>query len=89
LSDNIAIPIFSLSDSKDIKAFILTGGGNSFYELPKEINAHGYLRSVTEKSESMLDWQGNRLIRNNLKESFIVSKRQSRLEYDRAIEFNG
>jgi hypothetical protein len=89
VGDNIAIPIFSLSDSKAIKAFILTGGGSLIYELPKEVNTHGYLRSVTEKSESMLNWHGNRLIRNKLKESFIMSKRQSRLEYGRAIEFNG
>lgn len=89
MGENITIPIFSLSDSKAIKAWILTGGGSLVYELPKEINTHGYLRSLTEKSEIMLDWQGNRLIRNKLRESFIVPKRQSRLEGSRPIEFNG
>lgn len=67
VGENIAIPVFSLSDSRAVKSFILVGSGSLVYELPREINTHGYLRNLTDQRNLMLEWQGNKLLKYKLK----------------------
>jgi hypothetical protein len=89
VAENITMPSFSFTDSKAIKSHILSSSTPLLYELPKEINTHGYLRTLLEQNAGFLQNGFNQLLQMKLKESFIMPKRISRQPQANSIEFQG
>lgn len=78
--------MFSLRDSKAVKAFILSQGSTLLYESPKEINTHGFLRSI---GLSIFEGDLNQLLRNKLRDSFIMPKKITKIDCSsKPMEFN-
>ena len=73
MGDNITIPSFSLADSKNVKSYLIGAGISVLYELPKELNTHGYLRRVSD--ETFMGNDMNRLIHQRVRESFIMPRK--------------
>jgi hypothetical protein len=73
------MPTFCFADSKAIKSFILNSGTPLVYEGSKDQNTHGFIKGICQDNANMLlEDEYNRLLRNKLKESYIVSKSGSK-----------
>ena len=59
------IPSFSLNDSKSVKGYLISSSISVLYELPKELNTHGYLRRVT--NETFMGHEFNKLIHQKVR----------------------
>lgn len=67
MGENISIPTFSLNDSKAVKGYIFSSGTPLIYEQAKEVNTHGYLRSLKEQNLEFLESEYNQLLKMKLK----------------------
>ena len=77
IGENFSISPYALQDTRAIINFIAEQGNRVVFESTQEINTHSFLRRFENKKnphKTFLSSKYNTLLRNRLKESYLMEK---------------